>query len=116
MRTDNVESTRQQKVSRQIQKDISDIFIKEGAEYVRGAMVSVTKVRISPDLASAKVYVSVFPFDKAEAILQSLNNNIPSIRRALGNRVRLQLRIVPELFFYIDDSLEYVENIERLLK
>ncbi|MDL2230315.1 30S ribosome-binding factor RbfA [Alistipes sp. OttesenSCG-928-L06] len=110
-----METTRQQKVSRQIQKDISDIFIKEGADLVRGAMVSVTKVRISPDLALAKVYVSVFPFDKAQQILQSLHGNVSQIRKALGTRVRTQLRIVPELSFYIDDSLEYVENIERLL-
>ena len=111
-----MESTRQQKVARQIQKDMGDIFLKEGAEFVRGAMVSVTKVRISPDLASAKIYISVFPFEKAEQILESLTSHVSQIRKALGTRVRLQLRIVPELFFYIDDSLEYVENIERLLK
>jgi ribosome-binding factor A len=79
-------------------------------------MVSVTKVRISPDLAVAKVYLSVFPFDKAEEILQQLTTHTSAVRRALGTRVRSQLRIVPELLFYIDDSLEYVENIERLLK
>jgi len=110
-----VETTRQQKVARQIQKDISELFLKECAEHVRGAMVSVTKVRISPDLALAKVYVSVFPFDKAETILQTLQHNVSQIRKALGIRVRSQLRIVPELSFYIDDSLEYVENIDRLL-
>ena len=111
-----MESTRQQKVARQIQKDVSDIFLKEGADLVRGAMVSVTKVRISPDLALAKVYISVFPFDKAESVLQTLTGHVSQIRKALGTRVRSQLRIVPELAFYIDDSLEYVENIERLLQ
>lgn len=111
-----MESTRQQKVSRQLQKDISDILMKEGADLVRGAMVSVTKVRISPDLALAKIYISVFPFDKAEGILQNLTTHVSQIRKALGQRVRTQLRIVPELSFYIDDSLEYVENIEKLLK
>lgn len=111
-----MESTRQQKVGRQLQKDISDIFLKEGAEFVRGAMVSVTKVRISPDLALAKIYISVFPFDKAETVLQNLTTHVSQVRKALGERVRSQLRIVPELAFYIDDSLEYVENIERLLK
>jgi ribosome-binding factor A len=111
-----VESTRQQKVSRQLQKDISDIFIREGADLVRGAMVSVTRVRISPDLALAKVYVSVFPFGKSQDILRNLTDHVTRIRKALGERVRLQLRIVPELSFYIDDSLEYVENIEKLLQ
>ncbi len=87
----------------------------EAAEYVRGAMVSVTKVRVSPDLALAKVYVSVFPFEKSETILHALIAHLSPIRKALGVRVRSQLRIVPELAFHIDDSLEYVENIDRLL-
>ncbi|MCD8185661.1 MAG: 30S ribosome-binding factor RbfA [Rikenellaceae bacterium] len=111
-----MKTTRQQKVSRQIQKDISDIFLKECAELVRGTMVSVTQVRISPDLALAKVYVSIFPFDKAETVLLTLQHHVAQIRKALGVRVRSQLRIVPELSFYIDDSLEYVENIDRLLR
>ncbi len=111
-----MESTRQQKVARQLQKDISDILLREGAELVRGAMVSVTKVRVSPDLALARVYVSVFPFDKAGAILHTLAANTPRVRRALGTRVRTQLRIVPEVIFHLDDSLEYVEHIDRLLK
>ena len=111
-----MESMRQQKVSSQLQKDISDILLKEAADQVRGAMVSVTKVRISPDLAAAKIYISVFPFDKAESILQNLTGHLSPIRKALGQRVRTQLRIVPELNFYIDDSQEYVENIEKLLK
>lgn len=111
-----METTRQQKIARQIQKDISDIFLKEAADQVRGAMVSVTKVRMSPDLALAKIYISIFPFDKSEMICQTLNHHVSQIRHALGTRVRLQLRIVPELIFYIDDSLEYVQHIENLLK
>ncbi len=111
-----METTRQQKVSRQLQKDVSDILLKEAADLVRGTMVSVTKVRISPDLALARVYISVFPFDRAETVLQTLTAHLSQIRRALGQRVRSQLRIVPELVFHIDDSLEYVENIERLLR
>ncbi|MDR2936114.1 MAG: 30S ribosome-binding factor RbfA [Rikenellaceae bacterium] len=111
-----MESTRQQKVARQIQKDISDIFMKEAAGLVRGAMVSVTVVRMSPDLALAKVYLSIFPFDKGGAILKTLNDNLPQIRRALGNRIHLQLRITPEIAFYIDDSLEYIAHIDDLLK
>ncbi len=111
-----MESTRQQKVARQLQKDISDILLREAAELVRGAMVSVTKVRVSPDLALARAYVSVFPFDKAGDILHTLAANISRIRRALGTRVRTQLRIVPEVVFHLDDSLEYVDHIDQLLK
>ncbi len=90
--------------------------MKEAAGLVRGAMVSVTVVRMSPDLALAKVYLSVFPFDKSEEKLKTLNDNLPQIRRALGNRTHLQLRITPEIAFYIDDSLEYIAHIDDLLK
>ena len=110
------ESTRQQKIGRQIQKDISDIFLREGAVYVKGVMATVTKVKVSPDLSSARVYVSVFPFDKSEEILGNLKFNAAHIRHTLGTRVKHQLRIVPELTFYIDDSLEYIARIDELLK
>ena len=111
-----MESTRQQKISRQIQRDIADIFQKEAAAVVRGAMITVTTVRVSPDFGYAKIYVSVFPFDKSEAILEGLKSNNWMIRRALGQRIRFQLKVVPELEFFIDDSLEYIENIDNLLK
>ena len=111
-----MESTRQQKIARQIQRDIADIFQKEAASIVRGVMVTVTTVRVSPDFGYAKIYVSVFPFDKGEAILAALKSNNWMIRRALGQRIRFQLKVVPELEFFIDDSLEYIENIDNLLK
>lgn len=111
-----MDSTRQQKLARQIQKDIGDIFLREGADLVRGALVSVTKVRVSPDVGLARIYVSVFPFDKGAAMLEHLGANVPRIRGMLGHRVRSQFRVVPELVFYLDDSLEYVEHIETLLK
>ena len=111
-----METTRQQKIARQLQKDLGDILLRECAELVRGAMVSVTKVRVSPDLALAKIYVSVFPFERAGAMLENLTGHVSRVRKALGERVRTQLRIVPELHFYIDDSLEYVDHIEQLLK
>lgn len=111
-----METTRQQKISRQILRDVSDIFLKEGAHLVKGAMVSVTKVRMSPDMALAKVYISVFPFDKSQQILEHLTAHVSQVRKALGDRVKLQLRIVPELSFYIDDSLEYIDHIDQLLK
>ncbi|MCC8088938.1 MAG: 30S ribosome-binding factor RbfA [Rikenellaceae bacterium] len=110
-----METTRQQKVARQIQKDISDIFTKEASSFIAGSMVSVTKVRVSPDLSSAKIYLSVFPFDKSERVLENVKANSAVIRKALGSRVKLQFRIVPELMFYIDDSLEYISHIDELL-
>ena len=79
-------------------------------------MVSVTRVRMSPDFSLAKVYLSIFPFERHEAIMQTLADNNWMIRKALGTRVRNQLRIVPELAFYLDDSLEYISEIDKLLK
>ncbi|WP_417154165.1 30S ribosome-binding factor RbfA [Rikenella microfusus] len=110
------ETTRQQKVGRQIQKDISDIFLKEARHLVQGSMVTVSKVRVSPDLTFAKIYLSVFPFDKGTAILGTLKDNTSMIRYELGKRVKNQLRTVPEIAFAIDDSLEYVDRIEKLIQ
>ncbi|HIZ15507.1 MAG TPA: 30S ribosome-binding factor RbfA [Candidatus Tidjanibacter faecipullorum] len=111
-----MESTRQSKVAKQIQKDISDIFSKEGADLVKGAMVTVTAVRMSPDLGYAKIYLSIFPFEKSKAIMDAVTQQEWRIRKALGSRIRNQLRIVPELTFFLDDSLEYIENIDNLLR
>ena len=111
-----MESTRQSKVAKQIQKDISDIFSKEGADLVKGAMVTVTAVRMSPDLGYAKIYLSIFPFEKSMAIMDAVTQQEWRIRKALGSRIRNQLRIVPELTFFLDDSLEYIENIDNLLR
>lgn len=110
------ETTRQQKVGRQIQKDLSEIFLKEARDLVQGAMVTVSKVRVSPDLGFAKIYLSVFPFDKGEAILAVLREHAGMVRFELGKRVKNQLRTVPEIAFAIDDSLEYVERIEKLIQ
>ena len=110
-----MDSTRQSKIARLIQKELSDIFLKMTKE-TRGVMVSVSIVRVSPDLGIAKAYLSVFPSEKGGEIVETLNQNSKSIRFELGNRVRHQLRIIPELRFYIDDSLDYIENIDNLLK
>ena len=110
-----MDSTRQNKISRLIQKELSDIFLKMTKE-TRGIMVSVSVVRVSPDLGIAKGYLSIFPSDKATEVVNNLNENIKAIRFELGNRVRHQLRIIPEIRFYIDDSLDYIENIDKLLK
>ena len=111
-----MESTRQSKVAKQIQKDISDIFTKEAADLVRGVMVTVTSVRMSPDLGYAKIYLSIFPFERSAEIMNCINAGEWRIRKALGTRIRNQLKSVPELSFFLDDSLEYIENIDNLLK
>ena len=79
-------------------------------------MVSVTRTKISPDLSICTAYLSVFPSEKGEEILANINANQKSIRYELGTRVRNQLRIIPELRFFIDDSLDYIERIDELLK
>lgn len=111
-----MESTRQLKVARQIQKDLGEIFQREAGTLFPGVMVTVTGVRVSPDLSFAKTLVSVFPFDKSAAALASLDKHNKAIRGALGKRMGSQLKGIPELAFQLDDSLEYIDNIDNLLK
>ena len=108
-------TTRQQKIARQIQKDTADIFARELAGKLRGVMTTVTTVRVSPDFGYAKIYVSVFPFGEAQRVMQILDEESWLVRRSLGQRIRHQLKVVPELQFFLDDSLEYIENIERAM-
>ncbi|MBR4997864.1 MAG: 30S ribosome-binding factor RbfA [Bacteroidaceae bacterium] len=110
-----MESTRQSKIARLIQKELSEIFLLQ-AKSMNGVLVSVTAVRVSPDLSIARVYISVFPSERGDEIVKSLNSNMKAIRFDLGNRLRHQLRIIPELKFFIDDSLDYLERIDELLK
>lgn len=110
-----MESTRQKKVSRLIQKEMAEIFLKKGLELAPGKMVSITKVRMSPDLSFAKIYISIFPSAGKEEILQSVHDNSQTIRFEMGQKIRSQLRIVPEIAFFIDDSLDYIEKIDKLL-
>lgn len=83
---------------------------------MHGVLVSVTKVRISPDLSICTAYLSIFPSEKADELLENIRKNEKSVRYELGQRVRNQLRIIPELRFFIDDSLDYMEHIDELLK
>lgn len=115
MAAEELETTRQLKVSKMIQQDISDIFQKEGNGIVKGVMVSVTRVRITPDLSYAKVYVSVFPFDRSDEIIKKIKDQLWQVRLWLGKRAGKTLRIVPELVFFADDSMEYAANIDNLL-
>lgn len=109
-----METTRQQKISRLIQKELSNIFQTETRQ-MRGVLVSVSAVRVSSDLSIAKAYLSIFPSSKAQEIINNVNANASKLRYTLGTLVRHQLRIIPELKFFVDDSLDYAENIDRLL-
>lgn len=111
-----MESTRQKKVSKLIQKEVADIFLKKGNEIAHGKLLSITKVRISPDLSFAKIYISIFPATNQEEILKSVQDQGQKIRFELGQKVRSQLRIVPDIAFHIDDSLDYIDHIDKLLK
>ncbi len=110
-----METTRQSKISRLLQKELSEIFLLQ-TKGMPGVLISVSAVRISPDLSIARVYLSVFPSERGEEIVKNVNDNMKSIRYELGTRVRHQLRIIPELKFFVDDSLDYIEKIDSLLK
>lgn len=110
-----METTRQAKISRLLQKELSEIFRQQTAK-THGVIISVSAVRVSPDLNIAKVYLSVFPSEKSQELLESIKQSAKTIRYDLAQKVRFQLRKTPELAFYLDDSLDYLENIDNLLK
>lgn len=110
-----MDSNRQQKINRLILKELSDIFLLE-TKKMRGVLISVTQVRVTPDLGIAHAYLSFLPSEKADELLENINSNIKSIRFDLGKRVGQQLRVIPNLAFHLDDSLDYLDNIDNLLK
>ncbi len=110
-----MQGTRLEKIARLIQKELSELFRAETAK-TRGTIVSVSSVRVSPDLSIARVYLSVFPSDQGTAVVKNVNDNEKTVRYNLAQRVRFQLRRTPELVFYLDDSLDYIEHIDQLLQ
>ena len=108
-------STRQNKVSRMLQKELGEIFQRVGRNMFGGKLITVTEVRITPDLGHARVYLSIFPPPSRDDFEKVTDSKTGLVRRELGNRVRHQLRSVPELQFIFDDSIDYIENIDRLL-
>ena len=110
-----MESTRQKKVSRLLQKEIAEILRQKTPVLAPGKMLTVTTVRVSPDLGTSRIYLSIFPSAANSDVLESINNAKGLIRNELGKLVRNQLRVVPELIFFLDDSLDYIDNIESLL-
>lgn len=113
---DKPASTRQLKVARELQRDLAEIIRSKGMAVFNGAMVTVSEVRISPDLSIAKVFVSIFPSAKQEQVMKILEENKKAYRGELGRKVASQLRIVPELDFFLDTTLDYAEHIDELLK
>ncbi|MDR0367838.1 MAG: 30S ribosome-binding factor RbfA [Bacteroidales bacterium] len=111
-----MESTRQQKVARLLQKELAAVLQTEGRNIYGSAMLTVTRVEVSKDLSFAKVYLSVFATDDKPYVIERMENNKKELRFRLGQHIRNQLRIVPELAFIQDDTLDYIENIDNLLK
>ena len=110
-----MQETRQNRIARLLQKELSLIFQSQTRQ-MHGTLVSVTRCRVSPDLSICTAYLSIFPSDKGDEIMKNINASEKTIRYELGTRVRNQLRIIPELRFFIDDSLDYIEHIDSLLK
>ncbi|MGB0403427.1 MAG: 30S ribosome-binding factor RbfA [Salibacteraceae bacterium] len=107
---------RQNKVESLLKRDLGTIFQQHSKDYGVSEMVSVTTVRISPDLSFVKVYLSIFPSKNAKETVQTISRHTSSIRGTLGKKIGKQVRIVPELAFYVDDSLDYADKIDRLLR
>lgn len=110
-----MQETRQNRIARLLQKELAEIFQAETRK-THGTMISVTRVKISPDLSVCTAYLSVFPSEKADELIGNIRKNEKTVRYDLGRRVRNQLRIVPELRFFLDDSLDYIDHIDELLK
>tara|TARA_B100001059_G_C17700177_1_gene509641 strand:+ start:473 stop:868 length:396 start_codon:yes stop_codon:yes gene_type:complete len=110
------ETNRQRKIASVIQKDLVDVLQKAAQDGMQGVIISVSKVFVTPDLGVAKVYLSVFPSEKRNGIIESVKSNAPLIRHELAKRTRNQLRRMPELLFFGDDSLDYIEEIDKSIK
>jgi ribosome-binding factor A len=111
-----MDSIRQQKASRLIQKELAEIFLLDGKNMFGNAMITVTIVRLSPDLSVAKAYLSLFGVKDRDSLFKDIQIYTPEIRKILGKRIGKQVRIIPELKFFVDDSLDYIEKIDQALK
>ncbi len=111
-----METNRQKKIAGILQKDLVDVLQSAARDGMKGVLISVTKVQVTADLSQAKIYLSVFPNDKRDSLLEGIKSNTARIRHELSQRTRNQLRRVPELTFYIDDSLDYIETIDKSLR
>lgn len=112
----NMESQRQQKIAKLLQKDLGEILSEQARNRYGNVLITVTKVHVTSDLSIAKVYLSLFAVADKKALLKAIQNSTKEVRLLLGNRIRHQLRVVPELVFIEDDTLDYLEKIDDLLK
>ena len=110
-----MQATRQQKIDRLIQKDLGDIFLQY-ARSMHGTLISVSEVRVTTDLSLAHIYLSIFPSERQQEVMEQVEHDHGKIRGELGRLERHQLRIIPELVFHVDQTLDKMENIDRLLK
>ena len=111
-----MESQRQQKVARLLQKEMGDYLQQNGREILPGKLITVTVVRVSPDLGVAKVYLSIFPLKEDEDPIKGIQAHASKIRHEIGQKIRNQVRAIPEFVYYLDDSLDYIDRIDNLLK
>lgn len=111
-----LESKRQQRFASVIQQDLAEMFQKEGASWAPGSFVTVTKVRVTPDLAIARIYLSFLNTSTAKSDLESIKEKTNQIRYKLGIRIKKQVRIVPQLEFFLDDTNEYVEHMDKIFE
>lgn len=109
-----MDTTRQNKINRLIQKELSEVFLAQ-TKAMHGVLVTVSEVKVSADLSTARIYLSVFPTDKGKEIVKSVQSNSKTIRYDLAERLRYQLRRMPEMTFFLDDTLDYAENIDAIL-
>ena len=108
-------TTRQQKIASLLQRELANIFLQD-SKSIYGCMITVTKATITPALSIARAYLSIYMASDKDAVIGAVRANTKDIRFRLGQQVKSQLRIVPQLEFFIDDTLDYIENIDRLLK
>lgn len=111
-----MDSTRQQKFARLIQKELGDLFLKDGASIYGRAFVTITVVKTSPDLGYVKAYLSIMGTNNREEVISLINKNTAEVRHKLGQRIKHQIRHIPTLQFFLDDSFDEVEKIERIFK
>jgi ribosome-binding factor A len=111
-----METNRQKKIAGVLQKDLVDVLQNAARDGMKGVIISVTKVNVTTDLSIAKVYLSIFPNDKRAELIEGIKTNTALIRHELASRTRNQLRRMPELTFYLDDSLDYIEDIDASLR
>ena len=110
-----MESKRQQKFSRLILKELSDIFQRDVSHLVQGAYISISTVRVSPDLGVAKIYLSMMLTKEPKKVLDEIRVNSKIIRHSLAQRIKNQVRVIPELIFYLDDSAEYAAKMDKII-